>query len=746
MHAPKLGNGSRNPHGTTRHRSWAIALSIGLVLTTTRCVQDFVATPGGGNTPPPPPPSAAKLRFASQPEDAVAGSSIGSQIHVLVLDSAGDTVTSASPTVTLQLIGGKPGAHLLGVTSVNAVGGVATFGGLSIDSAGGGYILRATSIGLDDASSQDFRVSAGPADRLVWRVQPTNTTAKKKISPAPSVGFVDALGNATGGPNVLVTVELQPQSGLFGPRLDGDKTENTGNDGVAVFNDLSVTRTGSGFSLRASAQGFADAVSGQFNIIEPNDVIGLQITGQPSSTNAGDIISPAVRVATVNSLGNPTTSSAQITLSILAGTGTAGAHLGGSVTVTAVNGEATFSNLRIDSVGSGYRLEATSSGLTPDTSSGFDVRAGSTARLSFVTQPSNATAGQAISPAPRVAILDAAGNLVTTATTTVALYITAGTGSSGATLGGTTTVSASGGIATFSNVNISAAGSGYSLTAAATGLASDVSSSFNVVAAGPPPVASVVVTPGSLNFTSINATQNLSAEARDAGGQPISGASFSWSSSSNAVATVDNSGKVTAKGNGTATITATSGGQSGSAQITVQQATTSVVILPSSPDTLRALGATGTFTAQARDANNQPVPGRTYAWTSDTPANATIDGSTGVATAVANGTTTIHVSVDGQTSQTTLVVRQAVASVKIDPDSFDVAIGASQAVVASATDARGNAIARPLTFTWSSADADVTVTPDATDSSKATVARVAGNRHVDITATVEGKTGTAKAH
>ena len=49
----------------------------------------------------------------------------------------------------------------------------------------------------------------------------------------------------------------------------------------------------------------------------------------------------------------------------------------------------------------------------------------------------------------------------------------------------------------------------------------------------------------------------------------MTGATITWSSRSAVVATVDGSGLVTAAGNGTATITASAGGASGTAKITV---------------------------------------------------------------------------------------------------------------------------------------------------------------------------------
>src|SRR5262249_37220277 len=62
-----------------------------------------------------------------------------------------------------------------------------------------------------------------------------------------------------------------------------------------------------------------------------------------------------------------------VTLAIKSGTGTAGATLGGTVTVNAVNGVASFSGLSINKAGTGYKLTAASSGLSIGESSAFDI-------------------------------------------------------------------------------------------------------------------------------------------------------------------------------------------------------------------------------------------------------------------------------------------------------------------------------------------------------------------------------------
>jgi hypothetical protein len=82
------------------------------------------------------------------------------------------------------------------------------------------------------------------------------------------------------------------------------------------------------------------------------------------------------------------------------------------------------------------------------------------------------------------------------------------------------------------------------------------------------PVASVSVTPASANIGAGQAVQ-LTATVRDASGNVLTGRTVTWSSSNPSVAVVYPTGLVTGIAVGSATITATSEGQSGSATITV---------------------------------------------------------------------------------------------------------------------------------------------------------------------------------
>src|SRR3989441_867698 len=102
-------------------------------------------------------------------------------------------------------------------------------------------------------------------------------------------------------------------------------------------------------------------------------------------------------------------------------------------------------------------------------------------RLAFTVQPSGTTAGSTIAPPVKVAAQDGAGN--TDATFSGSISVALGTNPSAGTLSGTQTVTAVSGVATFSNLSIDKAGTGYTLMATATGLTGATSAAFNITAA-----------------------------------------------------------------------------------------------------------------------------------------------------------------------------------------------------------------------------------------------------------------------
>src|SRR6266480_644194 len=99
----------------------------------------------------------------------------------------------------------------------------------------------------------------------------------------------------------------------------------------------------------------------------------LAFVGPPVLTALADsTIAPAVAVEIRDSVDrriNGATTAVTIALGANPGTAT----LSGSATRNAINGTATFGNLRINKRGRGYTLVSSSGSLAPDTSTAFDV-------------------------------------------------------------------------------------------------------------------------------------------------------------------------------------------------------------------------------------------------------------------------------------------------------------------------------------------------------------------------------------
>jgi uncharacterized repeat protein (TIGR01451 family) len=416
--------------------------------------------------------AANKLAFLQQPTNAVSQAAISPAVTVRVLD-AFDNLTTSTADVTVA-IGTNPGSGTLsGTATVAAVSGVATFPNLSIDKAGTGYTLDASSTDLTGATSSTFNITAGAANQLAFLQQPSNAVAGVAISPAVTVRVLDAAGNlTTSTADVTVAIGTNPGSGT----LSGTATV-AAVSGVATFSNLSINKAGTGYTLGASSTDLTGATSSTFDITAAA-AAKLALLQQPSNAVAGVAISPAVTVRILDAFDNLTSSTADVTVAI--GTNPSSGTLSGTATVAAVSGVATFSTLSIDKAGTGYTLAASSSGLTGTTSSTFDITAAAAAKLAFLQQPSNTVAGVAISPAVTVRVLDAFDNLTSsTADVTVAI----GTNPSSGTLSGTATVAAVSGVATFSNLSIDKAGTGYTLSASGTDLTGATSSAFDITAA-----------------------------------------------------------------------------------------------------------------------------------------------------------------------------------------------------------------------------------------------------------------------
>jgi alpha-tubulin suppressor-like RCC1 family protein len=208
----------------------------------------------------------------------------------------------------------------------------------------------------------------------------------------------------------------------------------------------------------------------------PSTAAKLAFTALPLTVIAAKPINPSV-VVTIQDADGRTVTGATTSVTLSIGPNSPAGTLAGTVTVAAVDGVAVFPNISIDKAGSGYTLSATAPNLAGATSSIFAVIPGAPVKLGFTVQPATALANT-IFPAISVAVQDAGGNTVTGAAPNVALAI--GTNPGNASLSGATVVPAVNGVATFSNVSVTAPGNGYTLVASAQNLGNTVSAPFNM--------------------------------------------------------------------------------------------------------------------------------------------------------------------------------------------------------------------------------------------------------------------------
>jgi len=202
----------------------------------------------------------------------------------------------------------------------------------------------------------------------------------------------------------------------------------------------------------------------------------------PSSLAAGSPF--GLTVTAEDSLGNPITSfNGTVTVGLENNPGVA--TLSGTLTATASNGVATFSGLSLTKAAVGYTLFASSDGYGWGTTNAITVTPAAATQL-VITQQLPATVKVNSSFTMKASLEDPYGNVVTTASGTVSVALA--NNPTGATLGGTTSVTVSQGVASFTNLTINKTGSGYTLQVSSGSLTPATSSPIKVTQNGKAPV------------------------------------------------------------------------------------------------------------------------------------------------------------------------------------------------------------------------------------------------------------------
>ena len=212
----------------------------------------------------------------------------------------------------------------------------------------------------------------------------------------------------------------------------------------------------------------------------------------------------------------------------------------------------------------------------------------------------------------------------------------------------------------------------------------------------------------------------------------------SWSSSDRSVAAVDKTGTVQGLKPGTATVTATAEGKSGTCAVTVKAKAVNVteVTLDKTELTLTE-GETGTLTATVKPDN---ADNRKVTWSSDKTEIATVDGA-GRVTAVKAGEAVVTVTTEdgGKTATCKVTVKaKAVNVTEVTLDKTELTLTEGGTETLTATVKPDNADNRKVT--WSSDKTEVATV----DGAGRVTAVKAGEAVVTVTTEDGGKTATCK--
>ncbi|MBX3133716.1 MAG: hypothetical protein KF689_10065 [Gemmatimonadaceae bacterium] len=418
----------------------------------------------------------ARIVFTSQPAHVAVGVPIVPAVCVAVEDVLGRPMPSFSGNITMAL-GNNPGAATLGGTTIVAAsGGAACFNNLTVSEAGTGYTLVPSAANAVGTVSAPFDVVDQGLAALVVTTSVGAQVAGVTLTPQIVVEARTAGGAVAtdfDGPVTMVVA-----SGPGGAVLSGTTTVVAEN-GIAVFDDLKLTVAGAGYVLDATTSGAANGSTNAFTVTA-GDVSRVAITQAPTTGTTGVALTPAILASAFDAYGNFANTFTGV-LSVAIATSPAGAELSGTTDVAAVAGVASFSNLLLDLPGA-YTLEVGAEGLTSDTTGTITLAAAAATKLVFAQEPIGGTVNAALAPPVIVHALTDDDALAGGFDGPVTLALGANPG--GATLGGTLTVTAVNGVATFPDLSINVAANGYTLSATSSGLLPSTTSEFDIVLAG----------------------------------------------------------------------------------------------------------------------------------------------------------------------------------------------------------------------------------------------------------------------
>lgn len=450
-------------------RASLAVLLAGLTAAGVSCGEDLTL-PGQGV-------AAAIAIVSGDNQNGTVGAALDAPLVVRVTDAAGRPVGSQRVTFAVTTAGGGGGQVAPTEAQTDADGQASTR-----------WVLGTT------AGEQQVRAQVVgdnvPANLVVIFSASTIAAAPSNIAAADGNGQSGTAGSAL--PRMLVALVTD---GSGNPVADVNVRWAAGNGGSVTASEVatgtdgrsSVTWTLGPVAGEQTATATVDGLTGSPVTFTATAQVGtagrLTITTQPSAAAASGVPfarQPQLQLRDAN--GNPVGQAGVAVIAAISSSpaGASASLVGSTVAATNAAGLASFSGLGINGPAGTYVLNFSGTNLSGVNSAAVTIGAGAPVRTAFTVQPSNATVSAAISPAIRVQLQDAAGNL-TPEDNRVTLVLD--NNPTNASLGGTVAVNAVDGVATFSNVRVNQAGTGYTLSAQSSGLIPGTSAPFNIARA-----------------------------------------------------------------------------------------------------------------------------------------------------------------------------------------------------------------------------------------------------------------------
>ncbi len=506
---------------------------------------------------------AAAVTVSAGGTQSVAVNTAFATLQAIVKDSGGNPVSGATVTFTAPatgasgtFAGGTSGGTI--VTATTGSNGVASASTFTANSVAGSYTVTAAVSGVTAKASFSLTNLPGPAAKLLVSGGASQSVAVNTAFAALAVTVTDASGNGVSGVSVTFTA---PSSGASGTFAGGGTTATvtTVATGVATAPTFTSNNTvGGPYSVAASATGLTTVDFSLTNLAgTPASIVTT--AGTPQSVAISTVF-PTALVATVKDNKSNPLSGVVVTFTAPSSgpSGTFAGGTNGGIMVTATtdsNGNATAPAFTANSTAGGpYNVAAAAGTLAPVNFSLTNL-AGAPASISATAgTPQSAVIDKAFSTALQATVKDSGGNLLSGVIVT---FTAPSTGASGTFAGGTsngnvvTATTNASGVATAAAFTANSTVGTYTVNASVGGL----SAAFSLTnQAGPPAsIAATAGTPQTVTISTIFPTA-LSATVKDSGGNPVSGATVTFTAPSTGA-----SGTFTGGTNNGTTVTATTG-------------------------------------------------------------------------------------------------------------------------------------------------------------------------------------------